>query len=76
MCQLNLGNSKDTVVHVREPNTMFDINIEFSKKWIFFQCTHKVPVSQLTVHIIAHHRKLKNHLAVYDHLESLVPAHL
>ena len=75
-CQLNLGNSKDTVAHVRERNTMFDINIAFSKKWIFFQCMHKVPVSQLTVHIIAHQQKLKNHLAVYDHLESWVLAHL
>ena len=55
---------------------MFDINTAFSKKSIFFQCTHKVPVSQRTVHIIAHHRKLKNHLAVYDHLQSWVPGHL
>ena len=41
-----------------------------------FQCAHKVPSSQLTVHIITHHQKIRNHLEVYDHLEGWVPGHL
>ena len=40
------------------------------------QCNHKVPESQLTVHIIAHHRKVRNHIDVYRHLTSWVPLHM
>ena len=40
------------------------------------QCMHKVPPSQLTVHIIAHHRKIRNHLNIYKHLRDWVPAHM
>ena len=40
------------------------------------QCTHKVPASQMTVHIIAHHRKIRNHLDIGKHLHDWVPAHL
>ena len=37
---------------------------------------HKVPASQLMVHIIAHHRKIRNHLNIYKHLSDWVPAHM
>ena len=40
------------------------------------QCNHKVPESQLTVHIIAHHHKVRNHMDVYKHLTSWVPLHM
>ena len=40
------------------------------------QCMHKVPPSQLMVHIIAHHRKIRNHLNIYKHLRDWVPAHM
>ena len=40
------------------------------------QCTHQVPASQMTVHIIAHHRKIRNHLDVYHYLVGWVPGHM
>ena len=41
-----------------------------------FQCMHKVPVLQMTVHIIAHHRKLQNHTDIYKHLTDWIPSHM
>ena len=40
------------------------------------QCTHKVPASQITVHIITHHRKIRNHFDIYKHLHDWIPNHL
>ena len=40
------------------------------------QCMHKVPASQMMVHIIAHHSKIRNHLDIYKHLSDWVPAHI
>ena len=37
---------------------------------------HKVPASQMTVQISAHHRKTQNHLDIYKHLSDWVPAHI
>ena len=74
---LSLGTCQDTVNTLCVPNFAFpNCHDCVSKKWILFQCTHKVPSSQLTVHIITHHQKIRNHLDVYEHLEGWVPGHL
>ena len=37
---------------------------------------HKVPALQMTVHIIAHHRKIRSHLDIYKHLTDWIPGHM
>ena len=77
LCSLSSVICQDTVTEVSVSKWMFMNRIGFcSKKWIFFQFLHKVPPSQLTVHIIAHHRKIRSHLDVYKHLQNWVPRHL
>ena len=77
LCSLSSGICQDTVTEVSVLRWMFTNKIGFcNKKWIFFQCLHKVPPSQLTVHIIAYHQKIKSHLEVYKHLQNWVPGHL